>query len=171
MNVHVRIRDVGPGDSDAIFRINADALPGVAVLTPEYFEQLMSACAMFRLIEVKEQVAGYLCAMNRYAAYDGEEFQWFHEHFLGDFLYIDQVAVWRHYRGRGLGRALYDDLEHHAHRNGIDTLVCEVNREPFNVASQSFHQQRGFSEVGRMETHGVLVSLLAKRDLSVKRAG
>ncbi|MCO6413772.1 MAG: GNAT family N-acetyltransferase, partial [Thiogranum sp.] len=103
--------------------------------------------------------------------YDGEEFLWFREHFRGDFLYIDQVAVGRRYRGRGLGRALYDDLEYHAHRNGIDTLVCEVNCEPFNVASQAFHRQRGFSEVGRMETRGVSVSLLAKRNLPVKSAG
>ncbi|MCO6412607.1 MAG: hypothetical protein J5I92_07675, partial [Thiogranum sp.] len=62
MNVKARMRDVRPGDSDAIFKINADALPGVAVLTPEYFQQLMSVCALFRLVEVGEQVAGYLCA-------------------------------------------------------------------------------------------------------------
>ena len=160
------LRDATPGDIDAIFRINADALPGVAELTPEYFEHLMSVCALFRLIELKERVAGYLCAMDRFATYDGAEFQWFREHVGESFLYVDQVAVGRCYRGNGLGRALYDDLEHYSHRNGIDTLVCEVNYEPVNAASQAFHRQRGFSEVGRMNTRGVIVSLLAKRNLS-----
>jgi predicted GNAT superfamily acetyltransferase len=61
---------------------------------------------------------------------------------------------------------LYDDLEHYAYRNGIDTLVCEVNYGPANLASLAFHQQRGFSKLGRMNTRGVIVSLLAKRNLS-----
>lgn len=160
------MRNLTPGDADAIFRINADSAPAVSVLTRAYFELLMKACAVFRLIEVDTQVAGYLCAMNRDADYDGKEFQWFRERFRENFLYIDQVAVARTYRGKGFGRALYKDLENYAHRNGIDTLVCEVNYNPVNIESQAFHRQRGFCEVGRMETRGVMVSLLAKRGFS-----
>lgn len=163
--MQVILRDTTAGDFDAIFVINAEALPGVAELTLDNFEHLIRACAVFRLLEVAEGVAGYLCAMDRSAAYDGEEFQWFRKHLREPFLYIDQVAIALPYRGKGLGRTLYDDLECHAYRNGIDTLVCEVNHEPANVASQAFHRQRGFSELGRMNTRGVIVSLLAKRNL------
>lgn len=50
-----------PHDIDAIFRINAESVPDVSVLTPEYFEHLLRACTLFRLIEVGNQFAGYLC--------------------------------------------------------------------------------------------------------------
>jgi len=165
------LRDATAGDIDAVFAINDEALPGVAEMTPAYFEHLLGACAQFRVLEVVEGVAGYLCAMHCSAAYDGEEFQWFRGHLRESFLYIDQVAVALLYRGKGLGRTLYNDLEHYAYRNGIDTLVCEVNHEPANVTSLAFHRQRGFSELGRMNTRGVIVSLLAKRDLSAVRRG
>jgi predicted GNAT superfamily acetyltransferase len=165
------LRDATAGDCDAILRINCDALPGVAELTPAYFEHLMSVRALFRLIEVKERVVGYLCTMNPSAAYDREEFQWFRERLRENFLYIDQVALALPYRGHGLGRTLYDDLEPYTYCNGIDTLVCEVNYKPANVASLAFHQQRGFSGVGRMNTRGVIVSLLAKRKLSAMSQG
>jgi len=160
------LRDATAGDFDAVLRINCDARPGVAELTPAYFAHLIRSCALFRLLEVEEGVAGYLCAMDRSATYDGEEFQWFRKHLRESFLYIDQVAVALPFRGKGLGRTLYDDPECYAYRNGIDTLVCEVNHEPANLASLAFHQQRGFSELGRMNTRGVIVSLLAKRNLS-----
>jgi len=165
------LRDATPGDINAIFRINVDGLPGVAELTPEYYEHLMSVCAQFRPIELKERAAGYLCAMNRFAVYDGEEFQWFRERLRESFLYIDQVAIALPHRGKGLGRTLYDDLACYAYRNGIDNLVCEVNYELANVASLAFHQQRGFSGVGRMNTHGVIVSLMARRNLSAMSQG
>lgn len=160
------LRDATPRDIDAIFEINAHAVPGVSALTPAYFETLINECAQFRLVEVRKSIAGYLCAMNRHAAYDGEEFQRFREHFRGNFLYVDQLAIARDYRGSGLGRALHDDLEKYASRSGINRLTCEVNYNPINAESQVFHRQCGFAEVGRMETRGVVVSLLAKTGFS-----
>ena len=35
-----------------------------------------------------------------------------------------------------------------------DTVVCEVNREPPNPASDAFHAALGFSEVGLAAIHG-----------------
>jgi hypothetical protein len=46
----MRASNASPGDIEAIFTINADALPGVAELTPQYFEHLRNTCALFRLI-------------------------------------------------------------------------------------------------------------------------
>jgi hypothetical protein len=100
-------RNLTRGDADAIFRINADSIPAVSVPARAYLELLMRACAVLRLGEGDTQVAGYLRAMSRVAACDGEEFQWF--------------------------------------------------------------RQRAFSELGRMETRSVIVSLLAKRGLSCER--
>ena len=48
----------------------------------------------------------------------------------------------------GLGDALYHDLKSHAERRGIRRLVCEVDAEPLNAASDAFHARRGFVEMG-----------------------
>lgn len=78
---------------------------------------------------------------------------------------FDQLAVGQRFRGRGLGRALYKDLENCARHNGIGTLACEVNLDPVNIASQALHRHCGFDEAGRMATRGVVVSLLVKSRL------
>ena len=57
-------------------------------------------------------------------------------------------------RGRGHARRLYDDLFQHALRGGHERVVCEVNRDPPNPASDAFHAALGFSEVGLAAIHG-----------------
>lgn len=157
-----KIRNVTHRDTDSVFQINSESVPGVSAFDSEYYDLLARECELFRLIEVDSRVAGYICAMNRFATYDGDEFHWFQNHFCENFLYIDQVAVSQLDRGKGLGRALYDHLETHAIQKGIAHLTCEVNYEPINAASQVFHAQLGFKELGRLATRGVVVSLLAK---------
>lgn len=156
------IRNAERSDSGAIFRINGDASPEVSLIAPDDFEHFLARCALFSVIDVQEEVAGYLCALDRSAEYDSEEFHWFRENISADFLYIEQVALGMNYRGIGLGRALYDFVEAYARERGIHLLVCEVNFHPYNEHSQGFHLHRGFVEIGRMNTRGILVSLLAK---------
>ena len=57
-------------------------------------------------------------------------------------------------RGRGHARTLYHDLFDIAARNGHDIVVCEVNSDPPNPASDAFHAALGFSEVGHASIHG-----------------
>ena len=64
------------------------------------------------------------------------------------FLYIDRIVVGRAYQRAGLGAALYADLLEFAAQRGVERLVCEVDIEPLNVASDAFHRRRGFVEVG-----------------------
>lgn len=156
------LRDATSGDYDAIFRINAESRPGVSALTPDYLEALIDECELFRLVEIGDHLAGYLCALGRRASYDGEEFRWFQDRIAGNFLYIDQVAIERGSRRRALGGILYDDLEAYATATGIGTLACEVDHDPLNIASRAFHEKRGFREIGRLPTRGVVVSLLVK---------
>jgi predicted GNAT superfamily acetyltransferase len=61
------------------------------------------------------------------AAYDGEEFLEFGRLIRGPFLYIDQIAIAERNRRAGIGRTLYNALDHAAATRGIHTLCCEVN--------------------------------------------
>jgi hypothetical protein len=51
-------------------------------------------------------------------------------------------------RGRGSARRLYRDLFQHAAEAGHERVVCEVNSNPPNPASDAFHAALGFVEVG-----------------------
>ncbi|MBS34880.1 MAG: hypothetical protein CMO26_03025 [Thiotrichales bacterium] len=46
--------------------------------------------------------------------------------------------------------------------NDVAALACEVNFGSFNVQSQALHPDTGFVEVGRLQSRGMDVSLVAK---------
>jgi len=64
------------------------------------------------------------------------------------------VYVAESVRGRGIGRALLDELIAESERNGIWTLQASIF--PENVASIELHRRCGFREVGRRERIAML---------------
>lgn len=95
----------------------------------------------------------FLIAMDEGADYASPNFQWFRERFQR-FVYIDRIITAEHARGRGLARALYEDLFAEAARLGHQRVGCEVNLEPANPVSDSFHAALGFVEIGRAAIYG-----------------
>ncbi len=89
-----------------------------------------------------------------------DELPWFGERYE-DFVYLDRVAVDAASQGRGVGAALYAEVERQA---DATWFTLEVNLRPRNDGSLRFHDRLGFVEVGQQETnYGALVSLMAKR--------
>ncbi len=74
-------------------------------------------------------------------------------------------------RGRGIGRALLEELIRQSEQNGIWTLQAGIF--PENTASIRLHKRHGFREVGRRERIGKLgdvwrdTVLLERRSKSV----
>lgn len=101
-----------------------------------------------------------LIAFDQDADYDGPNFLWFRARYER-FVYVDRIAVASSARGAGLARALYEDLFQAVRAAGHADLVCEVNSDPPNPASDAFHARLGFAEVGRAElTNGKQVRYL-----------
>jgi predicted GNAT superfamily acetyltransferase len=98
-------------------------------------------------------VDAWLLAFDQDADYDSPNFLWFRLRYAR-FVYVDRIVVAASARGRGHARRLYDELFEHARRAGHDRVVCEVNHEPPNPASDAFHAALGFSEVGMDAIHG-----------------
>ncbi len=94
------------------------------------------------------QADALLLAFDQDADYDSPNFLWFRERYRR-FVYVDRIVVAPVHRGRSLARRLYDDLFAEARRRGHDQIVCEVNTQPPNPASDAFHARLGFVEVGR----------------------
>jgi predicted GNAT superfamily acetyltransferase len=90
----------------------------------------------------------FLLAFDEVADYDSENFLWFRARYER-FVYVDRVAVSPCARGRGYARLLYEALFARAAAAGHERIVCEVNAEPPNPASDAFHARLGFMEAGQ----------------------
>jgi predicted GNAT superfamily acetyltransferase len=98
------------------------------------------------------EVDGFLLAFDQSAAYDSPNYLWFRQRYRR-FVYVDRVVVAPAARGQGYAGLLYADLFDRAGRAGHDVVVCEVNRDPPNPASDAFHATQGFAEVGQATIH------------------
>ena len=94
-----------------------------------------------------------LIALDHDADYDSPNFRWFRERYPR-FVYVDRVVVAPSARGRGLAGRLYRDLFAAAEASGHARVVCEVNADPPNLASDAFHAALGFEPVGSAVIHG-----------------
>jgi len=92
-------------------------------------------------------------AFDEGADYDSPNYLWFRERH-SRFVYVDRIVVDPAMRKRGLAHLLYEDLFRHAAEAGHDRIVCEVNSNPPNPASDAFHEALGFVEVGDAAIHG-----------------
>jgi hypothetical protein len=113
-------------------------------LEPARLEYLLSEAFLARRIG---ELDAFLLAFDQDARYDSPNFIWFRARYPR-FVYVDRIVVASSARGRGCARRLYDDLFEHAVRAGHDRIVCEVNQNPPNPASDAFHAALGFVEVG-----------------------
>jgi predicted GNAT superfamily acetyltransferase len=109
-------------------------------------------------------VDAMLLAVDERADYDSPNFLWFRERHP-TFIYVDRIVVDPRARGRGLARALYNDLFATASADGRALIVCEVNLVPPNPASDRLHAELGFQVIGQGDIHGgeKTVRYLARR--------
>ena len=91
--------------------------------------------------------SAFLIALAPEADYDSPNFLRFRNR-IDRFIYIDRIAVAPEARGRGLARALYADLFSQAARDGHTIICCEVNLDPPNLRSDTFHAALGFQDDG-----------------------
>jgi predicted GNAT superfamily acetyltransferase len=94
----------------------------------------------------------FLIALDQNAPYENPNFSWFKASGKS-FVYIDRIIVSSSARGHGIGRLLYEDLFAMAKQAGQNRVVCEVNIEPPNPVSETFHVAMGFDGVGQATIH------------------
>ena len=158
------LRDYRPDDLDAIHRINQGEVPAVGTETLEDLADIAGKSLIALVAEVDGQVAGFSLVLAPGTDYDSVNYLWFSERY-DDFVYLDRVAFPAAFQGRGLGRAMYAEVERltRLRRPTATHFTLEVNLRPRNDRSLAFHARLGFEEVGQLETdYGALVSLMAK---------
>jgi uncharacterized protein len=99
------------------------------------------------------EVDAFLLALDHTARYDSPNYLWFRQRYRR-FVYVDRVAVASAARGRGHARRLYADLFRVVAEAGHDTVLCEINLDPPNPASDALHTALGFADIGQATIHG-----------------
>jgi hypothetical protein len=157
----MHLRDVRDGDLDGVLALNNAAGPGILPIDAQRLLELSRLAAYFRVAEIGGSLAGFLIAMRPDAPYDSLNFQWFQQH-CEDFVYIDRIVVARPWRGHGLGRVFYADVQSFAETRS-PLLTTEVFLDPRDDVSVLFHGTYGFRELGQQTLPGgKKVSLLGK---------
>ncbi|MEM1333406.1 MAG: GNAT family N-acetyltransferase [Actinomycetota bacterium] len=157
------IRDVADADLDALWAINEANVPNVGSVDRIRFAALAREAVIALAVVVDDRLVGFTFVFAPGAEYDSENYLWFMEHVPGAY-YLDRVAFDAEVQGRGLGRALYDEVADRLARDHSDAsaLTLEVNVDPPNEQSLRFHRRQGFVEVGRRTSKGIEVSLMSR---------
>ncbi|MEO1042106.1 MAG: GNAT family N-acetyltransferase [Pseudomonadota bacterium] len=133
---------------DAVLQLNNDHAQETSELDHAGLRGLVEAS--FLALQVEEGAGGFLLAVNQDALYDSPNFLWFRERYER-FIYVDRIIVSSDQRGKGYARRFYEALFEKARMAGYAMVTCEVNISPPNPASDAFHQQMGFIDVGQAE--------------------
>ena len=144
------IEPLDPAHISRVLALNNEHARELSWLDADRLVELVGRAFLARRIG---NIEAFLLAFDQDADYDSPNFLWFRGRYPR-FVYVDRIVVANAARGRGHARRLYDDLFGHARRSGHERIVCEVNREPPNPASDAFHAALGFSEVGSATIHG-----------------
>ena len=153
-------------DLSVVHAINQAEVPAVGSESLDDLGHIgaQSAIALVAVDETSGEIGGFCMVLVPGADYDSGNFRWFGERYR-DFVYLDRVAIAPAYQRRGIGRALYAEVERLAaqRRPSAEQFTLEVNLRPRNDRSLAFHAELGFVEVGQRETdYRALVSLMAK---------
>jgi uncharacterized protein len=142
--------DLAGESGAALLALNNAHAVELSWLEPERLAHLVAEAFVARRVGVADAL---LLTFDQAADYDSPNFLWFRERYP-DFVYVDRIVVADAARGRGLARRLYDDLFAAARAAGQERIVCEVNSDPPNPASDAFHAALGFVPVGTARIHG-----------------
>ncbi|MDQ3615688.1 MAG: GNAT family N-acetyltransferase [Actinomycetota bacterium] len=153
-----RLRDE---DAAKVLALNLANVEALAPMDEDRLGELEKLADRFDVVDTEGELAGFVITFGPQAAYDSENYQWFAERFGDRFYYLDRIVLDDRFRRRGLATFVYDEVEAVAAAYG--RLALEVNLLPRNDISLSFHERRGFREVGRLGDGEKLVSMMEKR--------
>jgi len=136
-----------PEHYPAILDMNAEFVHWLAPLDEAGLVTLINLATYARQVADGE---GVLLGFSHDSGHMQKNIKWLSERFDA-FYYIDRIIIAANAQGKGHARALYEDFEALAHKNGSPRLVCEVNTKPDNPGSHRFHLNMGFQPIADVD--------------------
>ncbi|WP_062465418.1 GNAT family N-acetyltransferase [Demequina soli] len=160
----LRLRVMRPTDVPAVAALNADASPAVNLLSEDELTDLHGMCDVALVATNRDrEIIAFLLSLGMGQPYSSENYRWFEDRGVRH-QYIDRIVVAASAKGTGVGRALYESVFERARERGASEVTTEVQLDPPNPGSVSFHERLGFQRVAEQHTRGgtVHVALLAR---------
>ncbi|BFM13708.1 GNAT family N-acetyltransferase [Simiduia litorea] len=148
-------------DRDALLRLNEQSVNVLSPMDQQRFDQLSNQSSLILVAEQENRVLGFLIGFTDGSQYDSKNYRWFSDR-LKAFFYVDRIVIAAEARSQGLGQRFYSAIEIWAQEHKLHWLAAEIDIEPANPASLSFHQRQGFNRVGQQGIKHKQVSLLVK---------
>ena len=131
----------------SIYDLNQANTPEVGSLeSMQHLKQLIDLSVYNLLVLKEDEIVGFIICMREGSAYWSENYKFFTRR-LKKFLYVDRVVINERHRRAGLGKTIYEDIFTQA-RNDNLPIALEVNTQPVNQPSLSFHEKMGFDKIG-----------------------
>jgi predicted GNAT superfamily acetyltransferase len=139
----MRLRPIEPRDHAFVLDLNRTHEHLTAPLSRARLLDLLGWADRADVIEAGGTPAGFVFTFaSGDQLYDSANYLEFGRLFA-EFTYLDRIVIDSAFQRRGLGSAVYDDLEATARSR----MVLEVNIDPPNAPSLAFHEARGYRRV------------------------
>jgi predicted GNAT superfamily acetyltransferase len=136
----MRLRPIEPRDHAFVLDLNRIHEHLTAPLSQDRLLELLGWADRADVIEADGTPAGFVFTFaSGTSSYDSANYLEFGRLFT-EFTYLDRIVIDSAFQRRGLGSAVYDDLETTARSR----MVLEVNIDPPNEPSLAFHEARGY---------------------------
>jgi predicted GNAT superfamily acetyltransferase len=144
----MEIRNITAADVPALLALNNAEAERVNALTEPALKALLASAFAARMTtDGPGEAMAFLIAFDHATPPQGPNHAWFTAR-ESYFAYIDRIVVAPAARGKGVARALYEDVAAIAKAEGTNLLTCEVNLDPPNPESMEFHVKLGFTPCG-----------------------
>ena len=159
----MKIRMLNTEDSQIVWRINEEGLPGVGEVSASAIANLITLSALpLGAFNEQGELLGFVLCLLPGTSYASLNYAWFNKHYE-DFVYIDRIAVSEANRNCNIGTILYAKVM--AYANELQCpIMAEVNLVPPNPGSMRFHHRQGFTEVGTVQHKHYQVAMLMREN-------
>lgn len=138
----MRLRSIEPRDRAFVLELNRIHEHLTAPMDESRLVELIAWADHADVIDLDGERAGFVFTFAPRTPYDSANYVEFCRLF-DTFTYLDRIVISASFRRRGIGNAVYDELEALA----TPRMVLEVNIEPSNEPSLRFHRARGYQGV------------------------
>src|SRR5688500_11114852 len=104
MTPNLTITPATAADLPAILALNEMHVPHVSSLTTDSLQALVDQASYVSVARIGGEIAGFLLALGPDQPYESLNYRWFCQRY-DDFVYIDRIAIDKHFHGQGIGRA------------------------------------------------------------------
>ena len=158
------LREARKEDMGFVLELNRVNVEVLSPMDEKKFGYFMDVSEMFMVEETDGDPSAFIIALREgIDDYTSENYIWFSDNYE-HFLYVDRIVIDEKYRGRSIGRAIYEEVFSRAKATDIPVVTAEVDIIPYNEPSLRFHEEMGFKEVGQQVIRGgdIKVSLQVK---------